>query len=390
MIVGVTGSVGKTATKNAIYTVLKTHFSARKSVKSFNSEIGVPLTILGLPNGWNNPFLWCMNILHGAYKALFAVSYPAWLVLEIGADTPGDIARTVAWLQLDVAVIGKIGRTPVHVEHFDSVDQLVQEKHTLIKGLKKDGTAVIFADDENAPELVVAGHEKITFGIHDADVVGSDYKIIYNDNVPEGISFKISHKGVSENIELIGVLGRQHMYPFLAGFAVGVVEGLTLSDMKEAVKEHVFEAGRVRILKGQEGSLLIDDSYNSSPIAVQAVLQTLSSLDISGKKIAILGDMTELGDLTTMAHKEISELARKSADIFISVGPRFAHLASDKHFATSADAIEYVKSIVGAGNVVLVKGSQAMRMEHITKALLAQNESADNLLVRQEKVWKKM
>ena len=119
-VIAVTGSVGKTSAKDAIYAVIADQFHARKSEKSFNSEIGLPLTILGIPNAWNNPFKWLQNLLDGLALYLFRTSYPEWLVLEVGADRPGDIKKVASWLKVDIAVITRLPEMPVHVELFSS------------------------------------------------------------------------------------------------------------------------------------------------------------------------------------------------------------------------------------------------------------------------------
>jgi UDP-N-acetylmuramoyl-tripeptide--D-alanyl-D-alanine ligase len=148
-IIAVTGSVGKTTTKDAIAAVLsgtgKT--TVRKSEKSFNSEIGLPLTILGLSNAWRNPFLWLMRIMQGLFIVLSPGRYPEVLVLEIGADHPGDIARVGKWLKPNVAVVTRLPDRPVHVEFFSSPEEVKKEKSELVKALRPDGVYIANADD---------------------------------------------------------------------------------------------------------------------------------------------------------------------------------------------------------------------------------------------------
>src|SRR3989344_4953390 len=147
-IIAVTGSVGKTSTKDAIYSVMsRTSMYVRKSQKSFNSEIGVPLTIIGCKNAWNNPLLWIKNILLGLEIILFKTKYPNCLILEIGADHPGDIKSVVKWLKPDMAVITKISDMPVHVEFFSSPEEILKEKLYLAKAVKKNG-AILFSNDD--------------------------------------------------------------------------------------------------------------------------------------------------------------------------------------------------------------------------------------------------
>jgi UDP-N-acetylmuramoyl-tripeptide--D-alanyl-D-alanine ligase len=147
-IIAVTGSVGKTSTKDAIYAAIKDTTHSRKSQKSFNSEIGVPLTIIGLPTGWDNPFRWLMNIIDGAFTALFSKTYPKVLVLETGVDTPGDMESLTKWLHPDVVVLTRLPDVPVHVEQFPTPQHIIDEKMKLVHGLKSEGVLIYNNDDE--------------------------------------------------------------------------------------------------------------------------------------------------------------------------------------------------------------------------------------------------
>ena len=172
-IVAITGSVGKTATKDAVYAALAAHAFVRKSEKSFNSEIGIPLTVLGIPNGWMNPLVWLQNIFDGLSLVIFRSRYPDWLVLEVGADRPGDIRETARWLPVDIAVITRLPERPVHVEYFASPEEVAEEKGAIISALKPSGTLVLFADDERVMQFKVrAGSRRVlTFGFSEsADV----------------------------------------------------------------------------------------------------------------------------------------------------------------------------------------------------------------------------
>ena len=138
-VVAVTGSVGKTSTKDAIFAVLATRYHVRKSEKSFNSEVGLPLTILGLENAWGNPLKWLQNMFDGLLLILFSAQYPEWLVLEVGADRPGDISSLRRWLRTEVVVITRLPEVPVHVEFFGSAQEVIEEKASLIDTLRPGG-----------------------------------------------------------------------------------------------------------------------------------------------------------------------------------------------------------------------------------------------------------
>jgi len=221
-IVAITGSVGKTSTKDAVYAVFSKILYVRKSEKSFNSEIGLPLTILGLPNGWNNPLTWFTNILAGFWLIIWPHKYPKWLVLEIGISKPGDMARVVSWLKTDAVIITAIGETPAHIEFFNSRKHLVEEKSQLIKTLKKDGLLILNTDDESV--LQMKDNTKnltTTFGFKEgADLLGSGDSISYDkEGEPEGVVFRVDEKGKSFPVIIDGVFGRNHVYASLAALA---------------------------------------------------------------------------------------------------------------------------------------------------------------------------
>src|SRR3989338_2206143 len=153
-IIAITGSMGKTAAKDAICAALSGGgLRARKSEKSFNSELGVPLTILGLENAWRNPLRWAENILRGLWLAARKTGYPAWLVLEVGADRPGDIRKIARWLRPDIAVITGVSDIPAHVEFFDSPAHVLKEKRTLADSLKLGGKLILNGDDVQMQRL---------------------------------------------------------------------------------------------------------------------------------------------------------------------------------------------------------------------------------------------
>ena len=135
-IIAITGSVGKTSMKDAIYSILKRHYSTRKSEKSFNSDIGVPLTVLGLPNAWNNPFLWLKNIIDGFFVAFFSKDYPEYLILETGIDRPGDMSKLTSWMKPDFVVLTRLPDIPVHVEYFSDPQAVIDEKNEAGRSLK--------------------------------------------------------------------------------------------------------------------------------------------------------------------------------------------------------------------------------------------------------------
>lgn len=394
-IIAITGSVGKTSAKDAIYTVLAgTASRVRKSEKSFNSEIGVPLTILGCENAWNNPFLWMRNILHGLELILLRSNYPDCLVLEVGADHPGDIENVTKWLKPDVAVVTKVSAVPVHVEFFSSRSHLLREKSYLVKALKKNGTSVLSEDDEDVRRMAEGMTQKcLTFGVrHSASVSASHDYIIYEERegmkIPIGMSFKLNYGGNSLPVMARGVLGIQQVYPYLAAAAVGISRNIVLTDIIQSLGNHIAPKGRMNIIAGVNSTVIIDDTYNSSPDALHEALLVLGRIDTIGRKIAVLGDMMELGRFSSEEHRKAGDLAIQVASIVVTVGQRSRGMGDNViSFNTSSEAGEYVRRMVAKGDVILVKGSQSMRMERVVKNLLAEPEKAGELIVRQEPEW---
>ncbi len=402
-IVAVTGSVGKTTAKDAIYAVLSSAFFVRKSEKSFNSEIGVPLTILGCDNAWNNPLLWIKNIFFGLGVILLKNHYPKWIVLEVGADHPKDIENIAKWLKPDIAVLTRFAKVPVHVEFFKSPQDIINEKKKLALYLKKSGLLIVNNDDEDMRSVKTPeGVQSVSFGFENgSEIMGSDEQIIYENCQPSGVLFKVNCVGKSVPVMLKGVLGRQHIYPALIAVAVGVSQKLNIVSMSQSLSdENITQPGRMRILTGIKKTVLIDDSYNASPLATEKALAVLGEIEMQtgGKKIAALGDMMELGKYTADEHKKIGQAVAKVADALVTVGLRSKHIAegallggmSEKNifqFEESRKAGLFLQNFIEAGDIILIKGSQSIRMERIAEEIMARPEKKAELLARQDPEW---
>ncbi|MCK5059711.1 MAG: hypothetical protein KAR00_01020 [Candidatus Pacebacteria bacterium] len=401
-IIAVTGNVGKTSTKDAIFTVLASSFFVRKSEKSFNSEIGIPLTILGLQNGWYNPFVWLKNIFLGFSLLLFPNHYPKWLVLEVGADRPGDIKKTSLWLKPDIVVMTQIPEVPVHVEFFDTPENVIKEKGYLVAALSSNGLFIVNGDDERALSLKNRTYaSSLSYGFNEENAVqASNADILYEDKKPSGVTFRVNRDGKSIPIRLRNVLGRQHIYPVLAAFSVGLSQGITMVRMGDVFEKAIFPPGRMRLIEGMSESIIIDDTYNSSPTATKEALATLQQVSVSGRKIAVLGDMLELGKYSIEEHRNAGKMASGICDLLISVGMRSRmtdvgggakRMGKKKRevFDTSVQAGEFLKTVVKKGDIILVKGSQSIRMEKVVEAIMAHPEQKREFLVRQEDEWAK-
>ncbi|HWA31910.1 MAG TPA: Mur ligase family protein [Candidatus Paceibacterota bacterium] len=402
-IIAITGSVGKTSTKDAMYAVLSSVAYVRKSEKSYNSEFGLPLTVLGVPNGWTNLWVWTRNAFAGLWLFLWPHKYPEWLILEVGVGKPGDMKKTAGWLSTDAVVMTAIGDLPVHIEFFESRKHLVDEKAGLIKTLKKGGVLVLNADDETIVGLKSrTKNVAVTYGFSaGAEVLASDSKISYDSaGLPNGTMLRVDAGGNSIPVVLEGVFGTNHVYAALA--ALGATYGLKLNMVKaaESLRNYSYPPGRMCLLQGINGSLLIDDTYNSSPLAAKHGLATLGEVSMPkpGRKIAVLGDMLELGRFTEEAHIEIGGIAAKNADILVLVGPRAVSMKEGAvragmnennihQFQNSHQAGEFLATLAGQNDLIFLKGSQGMRMERAVEAILKDKENKARLLVRQEKEW---
>ncbi len=405
-IIAITGSIGKTSTKDAVYAVLSRMYYVRKSEKSYNSEIGLPLTILGIPNGWNNPVTWIKNFLKGLWLIVGSHKYPKWLVLEVGVGKPGDMSSTASWFKSDAVIITAIGETPAHIEFFNSRRHLIEEKSELIATLKKGGLLVLNADDEDVLAMKSKTRERfVTYGFKEgADIVGSADNVLYSkDGIPAGVVFRVDEGGNSFPVMIEGVFGRNHMYASLAAIALSITLKLPMLTALDALKEYDVPPGRMRLLTGIKNSLIIDDTYNSSPFACESALRTLGSIEnregSRRRRVAVLGDMLELGRHTLEAHKEVGRVAEKNADILVVVGHRAkgikegaleAGMFPDNifEFLDSYEARDFIKDYVQENDMILVKGSQGMRMERVVEPILLDQKNKSKLLVRQDREWK--
>lgn len=398
-IIVITGSVGKTSTKDTVYSALSGSYFVRKSEKSFNSDLGVPLTILGVPNGWSNLFQWFKNLLEGLFLIFITAPYPKWLVLEIGADRPGDISKSLSWLSPRMVVATRFPDVPVHVEFYKSPEEVIAEELAPVWWLNAAGVFVANADDPRTASLSPEGIKKVSYGFDaQADVKGSRYLVTSKNKIPTGISFDITYAGERAHVNQEGVVGRTHAQSVLAGVAAAVGVGVPLETAVGAFQRHETPLGRTRLVKGVAGSVVIDDSYNSSPVASEEALSALSDIPRTGRRIAVLADMLELGSYSVGEHQRIGTLVATNADFLITVGVRAKGIAQGARASgmpdeniiecdRGADAVTQLLSLVATGDVVLIKGSQSMRMERVVKSLMAEPEKAKDLLVRQDAEW---
>ncbi len=404
-IIGVTGSVGKTGAKEAIVQVLSQKFNVRGSKKNYNNEIGLPLSILGLESPGKSIIGWFLVLWRASMLWLFKdKNYPKILVLEMGVDRPGDMEYLTKIAKPYIGVLTRIGET--HLEFFGSVEKIEKEKKILIDNLKKDGIAILNNDDERIKNIKTE-NKIISYGLKEgADVLAKDLKFNFEGNKDvenlKGVSFVLSANEKQEKIILPNVIGYSAIYASLAGASVGLAYNINFPEIAKALSSLKTPRGRMNLIKGIKHSMIIDDTYNSSPQSAQMALDWIKQIKLKegARKIAILGDMLELGSYSEEGHRLIGRVAYQAGiDKLIVVGERAQDIgrgAEDAgmkrdnifHFDNADEAKKFVEDRILEGDLILIKGSQGMRMEKIVKEIMADPISAEFLLVRQGREWK--
>lgn len=392
-IVGVTGSVGKTSTKDAIFTILKQRYWTFKSNKSYNTEFGLPLAILEQDSGFSSPTKWLKTIFGALWKAFIGGRHMQMLVIEMGVDKPGDMNELLKLIQPQVGVMTNI--KPVHLGEgqFQDLDDIFNEKKKLVESLPEKGIAVLNADDGH----IVALKDKLScrtlwYGWAE----WADVRVVQAQHSMEGLSFVIQYK--DHVVEAtVPVLGSFQIYVLLPAIAVSLTQGFTLEEAVAALREYKLPPGRMNPIPGLKESLIIDSSYNASP---EAVIQAIDILGESpARKIAVLGNMNELGKVAEKKHREIGKYVADKADMLITVGEFAKYIQEEarengflesqsNHFEDAREAADFLKKSIQKHDTILVKGSQnKVRLERLVKQLMQEPERAEELLARQGREW---
>ena len=397
-IVAITGSVGKTFAREAISAVLSSKYNVRENKKNYNNEIGIPLAIIGSESGGKNILKWIWITIKWFFILIFP-GYPEILVFELGVDRPDDMKYFMSFIYPTIGVITNVSLS--HIEFFKTVENIAREKRILVESLAPDGYAILNADDDLVMEM--GRHTKaqiLTYGLNENATVNASNPIYnFEENKPEGISFKLNYDGKNVPIRLKNLLASHYVYAALTAVSVGTVFKMNLVEIAQAIEPLRAPTGRLNLLEGMKGSYVIDDTYNASPISTVAALSVLGQLEAQ-RKIAVLGDMLELGDQTESGHREVGKkVFSEKINILIAVGRRM-HYAVEQlvalgfprsnilQFDDPSSAAEKVSQIIQKGDFVLVKGSQGMRMEKIVEKIIADSSQAEKLLCRQNKEWK--
>ncbi len=349
-VVGITGSVGKTTTKELTAAVLARRYVTLKSEASYNNEIGLPLTLMHLTDEHER------------------------VVLEMGMYDVGEIADLARIAQPHIGVVTIIG--PVHLERAKTFERIVQAKTELVEALPAapDGVAILNYDDTRVRGMAQATKARVFYyGL-------SPQADLWADQIEglglEGIRFQLHHGDETLYVK-IPLLGRHSVHTALRAAAVGLVEHLTWQEIIEGLRGPSAQL-RLVAVPGPEGAIILDDTYNSSPASTLAALNLLDELD--GRKIAVLGDMLELGDYERGGHEKVALRALEVADVLITLGQRgriigetalrWGMPAGRVHILEeNVEAIALLEQMVTSDDVILVKGSRAMQMEEIVNAL---------------------
>ena len=349
-VVAVTGSNGKTTTKELVAAVLGTRWNTLKPAGSFNNQWGLPLTLLGL------------GPEHGA------------LVVELGTNQPGEIAELAALARPTVGVVTVVAA--VHTEFLSSIDGVREEKAGLVRALRADGAAVLNADDSRVASMARETRARVvTFGTTAADVRLASAVV----DGPAGLAFTLEHAGRREAVTL-AFSGRHNVVNALAAAGAGIALGLPLDEVAAGLAAARPAKGRCVWRKAGEVRIL-DDTYNANPDSARAALDTVTAHRGDTRVVAVLGDMLELGAIADDAHREIGRYAvARGVDVLVGLGrharalletARAEGIGEAHHTETFEDTVAFLLKKLAPGDLVLVKGSRGMRMERIVDALVA-------------------
>jgi UDP-N-acetylmuramoyl-tripeptide--D-alanyl-D-alanine ligase len=349
-VIAVTGSVGKSTTKEVIAEVLDQRYSTLKSPGNMNNEIGLPLTIL--------------KIGPGTERA----------VLEMGFYVPGEIAFLCVIALPDIGVVTNIGT--VHAERAGSQEDIFRGKSELVRALPANGVAILNKDDPWVRKMADLSIARVFY--YGLDPTSDLWADELEGLGLEGIRFRLHYQREIMHVH-VPMIGQHSVHTALRAAAVGLADGLNWQEILDGLRQGRSQL-RLTAVRTESGALLLDDSYNASPESVLAALNLLAELE--GRKVAVLGGMLELGQYEKQGHEIVGVRAAEVADMLITVG-RLGHmiasaakragLGSQKiaEFENQDEAIKHLRKHLTKGDVALVKGSHGIRMDRIVAALEA-------------------
>jgi len=403
-IIVIIGSVGKTSTREMIYSLLSKKHFVRKNEKSFTNQIGIPLVIIG--GGFEgNIFITLLKNIKTAFFILIKkVNYPKYLILEIDNDKPADLETVKKMFTPDYVVVTAIGETPPHVEVFGSKEEVIQSYRNYLQSIPQK-TEIVFNKDDNNTRILSEekDNQKIACTINgDGDINADNIKYLYGKidkmSVPTGISCDIGMKNLKQNLIIFDSIGYHSQYATLLACGVGVLFNLGFYESLEVLAKYKPLPGRMRIIPGIKDTVIIDDSYNSSPVAISESLKAFGDLKVNGNKIVVIGDMLELGRYSAEEHKKIAPKIKDISDFTICVGIRARLIKEEllnlgypkekiEYFNDSVEAGKFLQTNIQKGDCIFIKGSQSVRMEKTVEEIMRHPEDKKDLLVRQDIEW---
>ncbi|HBA53748.1 MAG: UDP-N-acetylmuramoyl-tripeptide--D-alanyl-D-alanine ligase [Syntrophorhabdus aromaticivorans] len=346
--IALTGSNGKTTTKEILVRIIGGVHPVHYNEKNYNNLIGVAKSILSIKGA------------------------PEYFIFELGTNSRGEIKRLAKVTEPDVSLITNIN--PSHLQGLGDLEGVLEEKLDLFYLTKEGGKVIVNADDPHLlPRYRDKGHDLTTFGI----VNDADFRLTVDEDLGwDGYAFTISFSGDSVKVRT-NLLGRHNLYNILSASSIAFVLGIDTMHIGEAVEKFSPYNMRFRPVKSPKGYIVVDDSYNANPSSMEWAVSTLSSLPCPGKRVAVVGDMKELGEKTSYYHRELGRLLKRSGvDRIMLIGDEvretFAELDDEQArlFESKNSLIDYAKKHLSEGDVILVKGSRAAKMEEIVEALI--------------------
>ena len=350
--VAVTGSVGKTTTKEMIYLAMSGTFDTYKSPGNMNSLTGMPMAILNIS------------------------PHTEWAALELGMNQRSEIRKLSLLVRPETAVVTNIGWS--HIEALGSIENIRDEKLDIIEGMTYNGTLLLNGDDEMLKNAVIKTRKPFYYSIGDEN---SDFKAFNITETEEGVRFGIRYDGGEQTV-CLRAKGKHIILDALAGFSAAVMSGADAKNAASAISEFSPENNRQKI-EDAGGITLIIDCYNASPTSIKAALETMKDMNCSGKRIAVIGDMLELGAYSEKLHRLVGEYAASSgADLLLCVGDESRFIADqaeklsfpkEKTVCFGRDeyskAAEYLNSVSEKGDIILFKASNRMELGIIADSL---------------------
>lgn len=387
-IVAIAGSIGKTSTKFAVSAVLKQKYRIRFQEGNYNDPATVPLVFFGQTQpSLFNPLAWLATFRKNA-KQINTADYPYDIVLlELGTDGPGQLIGFKDLPKADLGILTAIA--PEHMQFFEDLEAVAQEELVIGEISKK-----VLANKDlcDSKYLVRLAEQPQTYSVK----VEADYRLNNLQYKPEGYEFDFIYNGALQFHANHEAIAESQLYSLCAGAAVGKMFGLSDDQIKAGLQQIISVNGRMQRLKGVNESIIIDDTYNSSPEAVKGALDTLYKID-APQKIAILGNMNELGQYSAHSHTEIGNYCDpQQLELVATIGSDAnQYLASAavqkgctvKTFNSPYEAASFIKPLIKHGGVILAKGSQnGVFAEEAVKPMLA-NPVDSSKLVRQSPYW---